>query len=164
MSAKSQTRVLFADNITIIEFPMVIGDNPSVKSGAPVQIGWVPQSTITRNLDMYEHFREESRRCNRIDLKMESQQRLDILLRAGYPLEEIVAAAMAADLIQKDNSRVENVKKQNDSRVENVVKKQRWQRLNGVIMKTGDILLSTSKTVKKIVVAPMRQRSVPAKE
>ena len=150
MSPKSQTRVAFADNITIIEFPMEIGDNPSVKSGAPVQIGWVPQATTTRNLDMYEHFREESRRCNR-DLKLEGQQRLDILLRAGYQLEDIVAAALAADWIQ-------------NSRAGNSVKKQpRWQRLNGVLTKTGDILVSTSKTVKNIVVAPLRQqRSVPA--
>ena len=149
MSPKSKTRVVFANNITIIEFPMEIGDNPSVKSGAPVQIGWVPQATTTRNLDMYEHFREESRRCNR-NLKLEGQQRLNILLRAGYPLEDIVAAAMAADWIQ--NSRVENVKKQ------------RWERLNGYITRTGDKLVSTSKTVKNIVVAPLRQRSVPAKE
>ena len=149
MSAESQSRVAFAKNITIIEFPMVMGDNPSVKSGAPVQLGWVPQATTTRNLDMYEHFREESRRCKR-DLKLEGQQRLDILLRAGYPLEDVVAATMAADWIQ--NSRVKNVKKQ------------RWGRFNGVITKTSDILVSTRKTVKNIVVAPLRQRSVPAKE
>jgi hypothetical protein len=149
MSAKSQRRVAFANDITIIEFPMVIGDNPSVNCGAPVQIGWVPQATITRNLDMYEHFREENRRCNR-DLILEVPQRLNILLRAGYPLEDIVAAAMAADVIQ--NSRIKNVKKQS------------WKRFNGIITKTGDILVSTSKTVKNIVVAPMRQRSVPAKE
>jgi hypothetical protein len=113
MSSKSQ-RVAFANDITIIEFPMMIGDNPSVSSGAPIQIGWVPQSTITRNLDMYEHFREGKRRHDE-KLIMKVPERLNILLRAGYSLEDIVAAAMTADSIQK---RI----------IENLKKKQGWTR------------------------------------
>jgi hypothetical protein len=185
MSAKSQTRVTFAKDITIIEFPMEIGDNPSVNSGAPVQIGWVPQATMRRNLDMYEHFREGNRRHVR-KLILNVPQRLNILLRAGYPLEDIVAAALAADLIQK--SRAENnVKKQGWERFSKVLEKTGYRIIpkglvngvvgatNGIIKTTGEILISTSKSVKNIVVVagtPMarqrtssmaKQRSVPAK-
>jgi hypothetical protein len=181
LNAKSK-RVTFGNDITIIEFPMVIGDNPGVSSGAPVQIGWVPQSTITMNLDLHEHFREGNR-SHKKKLILKVHQRVDILLRAGYPLEAIVAAAIKTDLIR--NSRVENL----------VDKKEGWERFsivllektgripkglvngvlgatngvfgatNGIITTTGDILVSTSKSVKNIVVARhiIRQRSVPAK-
>jgi hypothetical protein len=119
MSSKSQ-RVAFANDITILEFPMMIGDNPSVSSGAPIQIGWVPQSTITRNLDMYEHFREGSR-LHKKKLIMKVPERLNILLRAGYTLEDIVAAGITADLIQK--RRVENLLKKKQGWIPSLVKK-----------------------------------------
>jgi hypothetical protein len=182
MSANSQ-RVSFAMDITIIEFPMVIGDNPSVSSGAPVQIGWVPQATMTRNLDLYEHLRAGSRRHKRT-LLLNVPQRATILLKAGHPLEDIVEATMKADLIRK--SRVENLKKQGWERRIGTTVFETTGRIpkglvngvlgatNGIFTTTGGILVSTSKSVKNIVGAPsmrqrssmlpsMRQRSVPAK-
>jgi hypothetical protein len=143
MSVKFQ-RVTFANDITIIEFPMVIGDNPSVSSGAPVQIGWVPQTIITRNLDLYEHLRQFSRRPRRKELILKAPQRAAILLSAGYRPEEIAAASIKADLIRK--SRIESL----------VLKKQGWVRFS-------TIPKGLVQSVKNNVVAPLRQRSVLAK-
>jgi hypothetical protein len=140
---KSERVVAFANDITIIEFPMVLGDNPSVSSGVPVQIGWVPQATTTRNLNLYEHFKEESKR-NKKSLVLKVPDRASILLRAGYPLESIVRAAMTADMIRQ--SRLDNLIKINNKNNNN--KKQGWERLGTVI-----------KSVKNMV----QPRSVPAK-
>ena len=140
MIAKSQ-RVAFAEYITIIEFPMVIGDNPSVSSGAPVQIGWVPQGIFTINLDVYEHFQRGNRRQMK-KLILKTPQRTNILLRAGYSLNAIVAASITAALIRK-------------SRREALNKKQGWERFN-------TIHKGLVKSVKNIVVAPRRRHSGPA--
>lgn len=141
MIAKCQ-RVAFAENITIIEFPMVMGDHPSVSSGAPVQIGWIPQATFTINLDVYEHYRRGTRRQIK-KLILKTPQRTNILLRAGFSLKAIVAASITADLIRM--SRRDALNKKQGS----------WERFS-------TIHKGLVKSVKNIVVAPMRRHCVPA--
>ena len=125
---------------------MVIGENPCVRSGAPVQIGWVPQATITINLDTYELSRQRNRRPRR-NLILKAPQRAAILLRAGHSLLAIVEASNKAALIRKSRVATQLILK----------KKQGWERLNTVPK-------GLVKSVKKIVVSRKASLGSPENE
>jgi hypothetical protein len=40
--------------IEIAEHPYELGDNPSVRNGCPIQLGWLPQRLVTVDIDTYE--------------------------------------------------------------------------------------------------------------
>ena len=47
--------VAFGD-VTILEFPIILGDNPGCSGGAPITIGWKPCGMPeTHDVDMYEY-------------------------------------------------------------------------------------------------------------
>lgn len=62
MSAKlkSKPKVCF-DEVEILEFNYVLGDNPGVSSGAPVALGDELQGSITLEIDYYETVRGKRR-------------------------------------------------------------------------------------------------------
>ena len=89
----------FHHSVRVIEFPMILGDNPSCSSsGPPVCIDWEPQSERTFNFDLYEHLRCDRRR-KRPYLK--SDQRMKLVLAAGHSKGEINASILAVVLAQK---------------------------------------------------------------
>merc|ERR1719375_1771202 len=57
-------KVIF-DECNIIEFSQVLGDNPSVTTGAPIAIGGDVQDQYTININIYEHTRKPLRRKSR---------------------------------------------------------------------------------------------------
>jgi hypothetical protein len=144
MSDNKQIR--FGD-LTIREYPMELGDHPSCSSGAPVQLGWEPQSVSKRNLNLYEYVRGERRRGRR-ELAIPAQRRGQILLQAGYSLEEIGNAAME----------VENTKKLRSD----TLKKKGWDRANIILETTGKLPRGIVNGLASLVVKPT-QNTVQAR-
>jgi hypothetical protein len=113
------------ENITIFEFPMVLGDNPSCSNGAPVCLGRKHTSSHTHSVDIYEFLRKGNRRSRR-RLILDVPTRAEILLSpAGFEMREIVDATLAVQAIRK--SRVESLKIQG------------WQRLTIALETTGTL-------------------------
>mmetsp|Transcript_1397 Transcript_1397/g.2426 ORF Transcript_1397/g.2426 Transcript_1397/m.2426 type:complete len:182 (-) Transcript_1397:216-761(-) len=108
-SKDGDRQVAFADDITIYEFPIVIGDNPAVSSGCPITIGWKCQKKDVRNLEFYEYLRRTERRKDRQNLKMPMDQRSQLLLRSGCSVEKIAKAALKAE--QAKDERLETLRK-----------------------------------------------------
>ena len=91
--------VTFGD-LTITEFPMELGDNPAVSNGCPIRLGSEPLRTTTRNLDLYEYIRQDTRR-HRTRLPISVPVRAEILFAAGYTMDQIMKATMEADEIKE---------------------------------------------------------------
>jgi hypothetical protein len=109
--------------LTIREYPIELGEHPSCSAGAPVQIGWEPQSIAHRNLDLYEYVRGERRQGK--ELAMPVKRRARLLSRAGYSLEEIGNASMEVQMVKK--LRAETLKKKG------------WDRANIILETTGKL-------------------------
>ena len=73
--------------IHIREYPIIIGDNPSIMTGVPITIDWVHVSEIKFTIDEYEDFKPESRTM--AQLRMPSSCRNGILQRQGFSTAEI---------------------------------------------------------------------------
>mmetsp|Transcript_73005 Transcript_73005/g.101533 ORF Transcript_73005/g.101533 Transcript_73005/m.101533 type:complete len:154 (-) Transcript_73005:181-642(-) len=98
-SSSSKKQVCFGD-LEIRSYGIVLGDHPNVSNGAPIQIGWDFHETQIRNLDLYEVMRGERRRGKK-QLSIPVQKRGQMLLRAGYTLDEIGSAALEASECRK---------------------------------------------------------------
>lgn len=102
--------ISFGD-VTITEFGYQLGDNPACSSGAPVQIAWVNKEdsqAVTLDLDMYEYCKKnksptsnKERKRRLKELQMDVPTRAQILLKAGYTLDEIANATLKVEQIQK---------------------------------------------------------------
>jgi hypothetical protein len=90
-------QVTFSE-LTVREYPLILGDNPSVSEGAPLTIGWKPQQSYTRNLELYEYTRKE--RKSKVP-RRSVQDRAQILLCGGYGLEEIARATLMVEEVKK---------------------------------------------------------------
>ena len=122
-STATAKQVTFGD-ITIKEYDIVLGDHPNVSGGAPIQIGWDVQDVHTRNLDLYEVMRGD-RRKGKKQLAIPVQKRGHMLLKAGYTLEDIGNAALAADEMKRLR--------------QETIKNQGWDRANIVLETTGKL-------------------------
>jgi hypothetical protein len=101
-------QVTFGD-LTVAEYPIELGDNPSCSRGAPLTIGWEPQLISTRNLELYEYTRVNRRSGKKLMLPV--FKRSALLLKAGYSIEEICAATEQVTVVHKQ--RAETLKQQN---------------------------------------------------
>jgi hypothetical protein len=81
--------------IEIIEFPVGLGDNPSVPDGPPVSCCFEgPQRRVTVALELFEEYRPKRR--SRRDLRLCKKRREKLLLRRGYSEEDISRATLEA--------------------------------------------------------------------
>jgi hypothetical protein len=87
-------RVRF-ETVEIIELPISIGDNPSVREGAPLTTEWVAQQRTTLNLEYFEAYRPARRRSTR-ELILSPSYRTKLLQRQGYTQDEIDEASNLA--------------------------------------------------------------------
>lgn len=154
----TEKRVTFG-KITVVEFPMELGDNPGCSIGVPVQLGWTPLTSTTRSIELFDRLRDERGRRLRKELVLTNQQRAKIVLHAGYSLEQLAEAVLLVDLIRE--SRRDSLKLQGWDRFAAML--QTTGRLpvgvvKGVlgtggmlVSRTSDLLESTGRTVKKIV-------------
>ena len=116
-----ERRVSF-NEIEILEFHYILGDNPAVSQGAPVALGNDLVRQKTKVLDEYELSRCGKRK-NRKKLTLPVQERAQILLGRGYSLESIANATLTADTINKERI--------------NSVNKQKWDGVNEVTERFG---------------------------
>jgi hypothetical protein len=97
-SFKSSNRRVVFGNIVITEFPIILGDNPAVTSGAPVTIDWIPQGESVFAVDVYEEIKPARRRRRKLLISVSS--RAILLLAAGYSVDEIADASINAQHIK----------------------------------------------------------------
>jgi hypothetical protein len=111
----AEKRVVFRD-IEILEFPYILGDNPSVSAGVPIALGHDLEGKVTMELDTYENCRKKRR--SRKKLAIPVHIRAQILLSKGYSLEAIATAALRADEMKRE--RIASASKQNWDKVNEV--------------------------------------------
>lgn len=87
-----------------MEFPIVLGENPAVSSGAPIELGWKLVKVYTRELQLYEYLRSDLRTRGRKSLTIPVSDRTQLLLESGYSLEDIGAAIKRAEEVQRQRS------------------------------------------------------------
>eukprot|EP00525_Craspedostauros_australis_P000933 CAMPEP_0198117160 /NCGR_PEP_ID=MMETSP1442-20131203/16723_1 /TAXON_ID= /ORGANISM="Craspedostauros australis, Strain CCMP3328" /LENGTH=171 /DNA_ID=CAMNT_0043775147 /DNA_START=109 /DNA_END=624 /DNA_ORIENTATION=- len=126
--SSAQKRVHFGD-ITIVTYPMILGDNPAVSEGAPIQMDWEAVDTVTQSMELYEYIRNNdggSKRRRGKKLQMSTEKRGRIVLQAGYSLTDIANAVMEVEAIKK-------------SRAESLTKADGWERLGLLLKNTGKL-------------------------
>jgi len=100
LSAETLQRksVRFSD-ITIREYPMILGDNPSVSHGPPVTIDWQHSSEAHLSLDQYSETRPLTP-LTRLEMVIPSFLREDIVINSGCQYSEIIDTMYEVDLIK----------------------------------------------------------------
>jgi hypothetical protein len=86
--------------IEIFEYPITLGDNPSVTSGAPLTIEWEVQRKSKFLLEYFERHRPAYKQKN--NLRISGTGRKQLLLRCGFSDEEIINAALEATEMKKE--------------------------------------------------------------
>eukprot|EP00429_Kryptoperidinium_foliaceum_P047022 CAMPEP_0176100856 /NCGR_PEP_ID=MMETSP0120_2-20121206/50586_1 /TAXON_ID=160619 /ORGANISM="Kryptoperidinium foliaceum, Strain CCMP 1326" /LENGTH=228 /DNA_ID=CAMNT_0017434905 /DNA_START=88 /DNA_END=774 /DNA_ORIENTATION=- len=94
------SKKVFFDEIHVQEYPIILGDNPAVSSGAPITIGWDSFNSQTVDLDFFEYCRTPDRR-GRKKLILSVRRRAQCLLASGYSLEDIAMATLGAEETKK---------------------------------------------------------------
>jgi hypothetical protein len=61
--------------ITILEFPNILGDNPAVTNGSPITIGWKHQSVNVVDVEFFEFLRQNHPRRSRRELLLKCGDR-----------------------------------------------------------------------------------------
>jgi hypothetical protein len=115
-SSAEMKKVHFA-SVKIYEHPIILGDNPGVTDGAPIQIDWKSQKETSMLVDLYESTREKERRKSSSELKLPVDVRAFMLIHAGHTIGEIVEASLEA-------------KETKILRSASAAHKQRWGRFN----------------------------------
>jgi hypothetical protein len=82
-SSKKKTAVSFS-NVRIREYPIIIGDNPSILIGIPITIDWTHVREIDCSIDEYEAQKLERRTI--VELRIPSKIRDDMLKEQGFSL------------------------------------------------------------------------------
>lgn len=90
--------------ITIREYPMVPGDNPSVSRGCPLSIDWEHQLEQTYHLDSYENSRTAERR-HQMEMIVPTEIRSQILRQNGHSWKEIHVATKVANVARRQRTK-----------------------------------------------------------
>jgi hypothetical protein len=85
-SQGSGSSVKFGE-IEIVEFPIRLGDNPSVRFGAPIALGEKPLGRRTVTLEEYEQ--DRAARLSRNEIVLDVLVRSDMLMQSGFSQKEI---------------------------------------------------------------------------
>jgi hypothetical protein len=62
-------------DLTVYEFPNLLGDNPAVSEGAPLTIGWKHSSVVVVAIEYHEYLRQSRPHRRRKDMIMSSASR-----------------------------------------------------------------------------------------
>lgn len=102
-STNSTSSSVSFENITIREYAVCIGDNPSCSSGAPISIDWNYEEKATVPVELYEQHKPPRR--SGAELKMPSNIRIDILQEWNYSLSKIMMASKESQELRKLRSK-----------------------------------------------------------
>ena len=100
------------NHVDIRNYPIVLGDNPSVSKGAPISIDWEHFGECCFDVDKYEKVRKDERRT-KAQMRIPHDVRYDILEMAGELDEDV-------DGVVKE---IENIKSMRDK----VARQSDWQ-------------------------------------
>ena len=121
--AKPQYKVVAFSEITVLEFPIILGDNPACTSGAPIQLDWELARKETHEIEFYEFYNKrdgaqlkktkKSKPSSKKNVAVKTRtipvsERAQLLMRNGYSLEEIANAVMLVQQVQEQ--RKESIK------------------------------------------------------
>lgn len=95
---KSASKKVQFSNLSILEFGIDIGDNPTPKSGPSITIQWKNHSIHIVSVDEYEKA-STSRRRGR-ELLIPPAERLAKLLRAGYKHRQIISETRPVNIVR----------------------------------------------------------------
>ena len=104
---ESPKRVKFS-NVSLREYNLCLGDNPSVTRGAPITLGWKYQTELYyQTIDEFEESQHSSlkTRRSRVCSKRPSLERLHLLKELGYSRVEIKEATDIAQAIKNQRLR-----------------------------------------------------------
>ncbi len=93
-------------SITIRDYPIIPGDNPTVSSGPPIAIDWNYITHVSTDINTFESIRHKKRRLQS-EMKMPDSIRLSLLLNSGYKMNELRKFTRQAALIKK--SRIQSI-------------------------------------------------------
>jgi len=88
-------------NLEIREYPIIVGDNPSVSSGVPICIDWIYIEGQPQSLEEYEELRHSRRSLS--EMKIPATVRAQ-MLRKTHSLKEV-------RLAQKESTKIRNQRK-----------------------------------------------------
>jgi hypothetical protein len=91
------------NELEIIEFTVILGDNPACRSGPAIQLSWMPQSRRNVDLDFFENTHPKRRTAR--EILMPSTLRTKMLQKSGYSLEEINAADLVNQRVKHGRRR-----------------------------------------------------------
>jgi hypothetical protein len=101
-SSKKKTAVSFS-NVRIREYPIIIGDNPSILIGIPITIDWTHVREIDCSIDEYEAQKLERRTI--VELRIPSKIRDDMLKEQGFSLIDRRNGMKAANIARQQRRR-----------------------------------------------------------
>lgn len=122
------TKMVHFHDVMIREYPIIIGDNPSVSGGTPLTIDWKFVSETSIDFDVYEETRERAGgRRNMETMVLTKFHREVILKRLGFSQYDRNVAAKEATIVRnkrRHSNTTEMIKYQKTyESVENIVRK-----------------------------------------
>ncbi|KAG7370153.1 hypothetical protein IV203_027899 [Nitzschia inconspicua] len=144
-SAVPHQKKVHFNRIVITEFPIILGDNPAVTSGAPITIDWHPQGERVYSVDSYEECKPARRRRRKLLISV--SHRAILLLAAGYSIDDIADASINAQQIKF-------------SRQESMNASQYRERVSLLMENTNDafngIVHNTGRKLKALITKPVQ--------
>ncbi|CAB9519505.1 expressed unknown protein [Seminavis robusta] len=107
------TRVGFS-SIQIRSFDRILGDNPDVRSGPPLSIGWDYEEGDVMDLNAYElgkRYKEDKASSEEPVTRLTNGTRRDMLRKLGVRIEEIIEAENEVYRIKKSRQETMNQSK-----------------------------------------------------
>jgi hypothetical protein len=100
---QSTSSILIFHTVTIREYSIIPGDNPSVSKGVPLTIDWDHQWERTCDLDAYEKNKQAPRR--QIEMKMPPEIRSELLRKNGHSWKDIQASIKMANIARRQRTK-----------------------------------------------------------
>jgi hypothetical protein len=97
-------KVKFID-VTIREYPIIVGVNPAGSGGPPMTICWEHVSSVDLDIDKYEEARAGNRRKQE-EMKRNQDHRKRVLRSLGFSLVEMQKGTKAANIVRNRRRRV----------------------------------------------------------
>lgn len=141
--SKRGNRKICFGSVSIKEYGIEIGDNPSCSRGPAVSLGWkVSKIEHYKSIDKYERIRQPQRYQNSTSMVLKREEREEMLLKNGFSREKIV------DAVRK----IVKVKNQRRQTVHNLP-----------VMKVEEMVEVAGKKVKRLFL-PRRYTTTPGCE
>jgi len=100
---EDEPTVVQFSNITIREYPPIVGDNPASHKGPPLSIDWEPQSEITVTVDHYEEHRPERR--GSYNMVLSPMRRWIYFKELGFSNQELIEATKPVNIVRAQRRR-----------------------------------------------------------